>query len=188
MENLKEGRVTINDQGKDFEIVVPAPRNWFVVFFSFYFSLFTLAGIIAPIYIVIFESEQIELLLITVICAILFLLFFKILYWNLFGKDILKFDQEFLTIVKKNAILEPTLYCDLSRKMEFWVEMEILAFAEFFPIKRKYLSIGSFGPVRFSHMNKVFKYGAVLTEREANFIVSFIKKRRILALSNLEQN
>lgn len=179
MEQINIGRTIIRENENEVEIIIPSPKNWFlIIFFGTYVTMHTY-GIILFANELIINSEFLSLLLLIPI-LLFYTYFFRILLWSVLGKEIIKFTQYGLIIEMKNAFFISNKYYELERIKDLWVEREPASLLFMLYNKRKYINIGSFGLVHIQYGTEMIKCGASLNEIEANYIVSFLKEKNIL--------
>ncbi|MFA6150207.1 MAG: hypothetical protein WC716_02725 [Chitinophagaceae bacterium] len=179
MELLFDGKVSIIQDNEELEIRIKAPKNWFLIIFFGVYLLGLSIGLIPSIY-AFLKDLNLVALFIFIPFSLFYLFFLRIFLWNLTGLEILRFQNGQFLFKRKNALFAKQERFNLSEVKEFWVEQEKKSPLLLLYFKRKYLSIKSFGLIRFYFDGKLVKFGASLNEREANYIVSFLKEKNIL--------
>ena len=187
MEIPYAGRAIINDNITSLEIVIPVKRIWVVIIFFCFWLTGWLAGEVLAIWEVLStaggDSVNSFILIWLAGWTVGGFVVFKILLWNLMGKEILTFEQGQLTINRVGSLFfKPKVY-DLNEVKN----IRILQNLNNYPQWGRRNSFGPFdigGTIAFDYGLKTIKFGAKLEEPEAKHILQLLRNKKFIKDSN----
>jgi hypothetical protein len=186
MEQPYKGRATILDNYPDLQIIIPAKRNWFVIIFLGFWLCGWLFGELFVSFTVfgVFKGNPISLfMLIWLIGWTVGGFFaFRILLWNLTGKEIITVGQGVLKIDKRGVLIFKAKTYDLNEVKKIRVQDENIGFGPFG--RRNDFGYMGGGTIRFDYGLRSVKFASSIDEAEARSIIEKLKERHLLTEKN----
>ena len=189
MEKPYRGRAHVHDSSDKLTIEIPAKRNWFGILFLPVWLIGWLMGFLAVIAVLVgvignedgTGAPPLFLLFWLVAWTAGGLFALRTLVWMLVGKEVITFDQDVLTVEKKNMLFSGSKVYAIS-------EIENLAtdpgnpFNNLpFPMKGMNMgSFGKFGVLKFDYGMKTVKMAGDLDEAEGRHLLKIIRERGYL--------
>ncbi len=189
MEQPYKGRAILQDHFSDFEITIPARRNWFLILFIGVWLGGWLFGEVTAITTVtgILSGHPANLFMFIWLGAWTVGGFFALrtFLWNVMGKEKITIGQGTLSIDKKAALLfKPKTY-DLDEVKNIRVQENNVSNEGLFRLRRKNYNVyDTNGAIWFDYGLQTVKFAEGIDEAEARFIIEKLKKRRFLTNKN----
>ena len=189
MESPYKGRAILQDNGIEQQIVIPAKRNWFLVFFIGAWLCGWLMGelfAIASVTGLLGRNPAAPFIMFWLIAWTVGGFFaFRVFLWNITGKEMITVGQGRIAIEKKGALLfKPKVY-DLNEVKNIRVQEENSEYGGFYGSRRNALGIfNSGGTIRFDYGLQTVKFAGGIDEAEAKFILGKLKDRHLITERN----
>jgi hypothetical protein len=188
MEKPYGGRAVFQETISGLDIIIPAKRNYFVMFFLMFWGAGWLMGEFTAIALMIradnsFERWMMPIWLIPWSIAGFFVI--RIVLWMLIGKEVLRFERGNLTVSKRNGLLIKPKTFDLREMRHIRVAETGDNFPGMAMQKGMWLgSVGNRGAIKFDYGLKTVRVGENIDEAEARFIINTLRVKGILTESN----
>ena len=187
MERPYAGRAVVTETIRGVVIEIPVKRNWFVILFfcawlggwllGELFALSTVLGIDAS-----FSNPATLFMIVWLVAWSVGGLFaIRIVIWMIMGKEIISFEDGVLKVERKGALFSSPKQFDMREVKNFSVNTvsEVDMFMGFSP-KKRFLSIGDSGALKFDYGLKTIRVASGIDEAEAKYLLNMLISKQIV--------
>ncbi|MEO6979596.1 MAG: hypothetical protein ABI113_14495 [Mucilaginibacter sp.] len=185
METPSGGRATIIENFDGIEIVVPAKRNTFVmVFFAIWLCGWAFGEFSTLMPFISGGNSSHDFFTIVWLCGWTLggFIAFRVLFWTIAGKEIIKVGQGSLTIDKRGALFYKAKTYDLKECKNFRAWQEYAARSPFGNTRSdNAFNLGGNGTIKFDYGMQTIKFADNVDEAEANFILQKLRDKKYIS-------
>ena len=185
METPYGGRASIIENFDGIEIIIPAKRNVFImVFFAIWLCMWSVGEFTAVMAFIAGNNSSPYLFSVVWLCGWTLggLIAFRVLFWSIAGKEVIKIGQGALTIDKRGALFYRAKTYDLKEAKNFRAWQEYVPHGRFGNTRsNNAFNLGSNGTIRFDYGMQTIKFADGLDEAEANFILQKLRDKKYIS-------